>query len=160
MEFLLPYKNNCILDQQKEAENALAKRLREVNDEVKKSDARSGTVSKDLENTVQALRSEEAKSAELVNRIKSLEQRDKDVGSLSAQLQESANRVAEFQALHAQAKNQLKEAEEKHALKDKEIQVRGHFYYFCGWSAFLLGDPACLTARTNPRLTSYNAQAR
>ena len=115
---------------QKEAESVLSKRLGEVNEELHKSQARNTALQKDLNSTAQVLRAEEAKTAELNNRLKELAAADTSqagaLNSLTAQLQEATARVSELQKLSTDVENQLKESQVIQMQKDKEIQVGHH----------------------------------
>lgn len=105
----------------------MSKRLAEVNEELHKSQARNSTLQKDLNTTAQVLRTEEAKTAELTNRLKELDAADKNqadaMNSLTAKLQEATARISELQKMFTDVENQLKDSQVIQMQKDKEIQV-------------------------------------
>jgi len=117
----------CCFIGQKEADNALSKRLAEVNEELHKSQARNSALQKDLNTTAQVLRTEEAKTAELNNRLNELAAADTNqadaMNSLTAKLQEATARISELQKMFTDVENQLKDSQVIQMQKDKEIQV-------------------------------------
>lgn len=119
---------------QKEADNALSKRLAEVNEELHKSQARNTALQKDLSSTAQVLRAEEAKTAELNNRLKELAAADTNqadaMNSLTAKLQEATARISELQKMFTDVENQLKDSQVIQMQKDKEIQVCHGYGFF------------------------------
>lgn len=116
---------------QKEADNALSKRLAEVNEELHKSQARNNALQKDLNTTTQVLRTEEAKTAELNSRLKEQDANQADaMNSLTAKLQEATARISELQKMFSDVENQLKDSQVIQMQKDKEIQVcTGHGFF-------------------------------
>ncbi|CAH3147838.1 unnamed protein product [Porites lobata] len=108
----------------KEAENALSKRLSEVNEELNKSQARNSSLQQDLSGTKQLLKAEEAKSAELSERMKGLTATDSSLNSLTAKLQEATARVSELENTLNGFENQLKDSQEMQMQKDQEIQAK------------------------------------
>lgn len=105
----------------------VSKRLAEVNEELNKSQARNTTLQKDLSTTAEVLRAEEAKTADLNNRLKELAAADTNqadaLNSLSAKLQEATTRISELQKMSTDVENQLKDSQVMQMQKDKEIQV-------------------------------------
>ena len=105
----------------------MSKRLAEVNEELHKSQARNNALQKDLNTTAQVLRTEEAKTAELNNRLKELAAADTNqadaMNSLTAKLQEATARISELQKMFTDVENQLKDSQVIKMQKDKEIQV-------------------------------------
>ena len=102
----------------------MSKRLAEVNEELHKCQSRNSALQKDLNTTAQVLRTEEAKTAELNNRLK--EQDTNQAGamnSLTAQLQEATARISELQKMSTDVENQLKDSQVIQIQKNKEIQV-------------------------------------
>lgn len=107
----------------KEAENALSKRLSEVNEELNKCQARNSSLQQDLSGTKQLLQAEEAKSAELSERMKGLTATDSTLNSLTAKLQEATARVSELENTLNGFENQLKDSQEMQMQKDQKIQA-------------------------------------
>jgi len=122
----------------------LSKRLAEVNEELHKSQARNSTLQKDLNTTAQVLRTEEAKTAELTNRLKELDAADKNqadaMNSLTAKLQEATARISELQKMFTDVENQLKDSQVIQIQKDKDIQVCTVY-----WSGYLYTPHSCCT---------------
>ena len=98
-----------------------------MNEELNKSQARNATLQKDLDDTNQLLRAEEAKSSGLNDRVKGLTAVDSSqadaLNSLTAKLQETTARVSELEEILTGFENQLKASQEAQMQKGKEIQA-------------------------------------
>ena len=105
----------------------LSKRLAEVNEELNKTQARNVSLQKELDNTIQILRAEEAKLSGLNEQVKDLTAADSTqadtLNSLTAKLQEATARISELEKMLSGFENQLKASQEIQMQKDKEIQA-------------------------------------
>lgn len=95
-----------------------------MNEELNKSQARNSSLQQDLSGTKQLLQAEEAKLAELSERMKGLTATDSSLNSLTAKLQEATARVSELENTLNGFENQLKDSQEMQMQKDQEIQAR------------------------------------
>ena len=100
-----------------------------MNEELNKSQARNSSLQQDLSGTKQLLQAEEAKSAELSERMKGLTATDSSLNSLTAKLQEATARVSELENTLNGFENQLKDSQEMQMQKDQEIQARWSLPY-------------------------------
>ena len=99
-----------------------------MNEELNKSKAKNISQQKELNNTLQLLRSEEAKTQEMAKLVKGIEEADTNqadaLNSLTAKLQEATARISELEKMFTGVEQELQDSRGIQLQKDKEIQVR------------------------------------
>lgn len=109
----------CLFLQQ-EAEKVLSKRLSEVNEELKKAEAREAKLNKTIEEQEQKCKT----LTEQLGKTDTSKTGDADsMNTLTSKLTEATSRISELEKMFTSVETQLRESQEKQAAKDKEIKV-------------------------------------
>jgi len=98
----------------------LNKRLSEVNEELKKAEAREAKLTKTIEEQEQKCK---ALSDQLSKTETSKAGEADSMNALTSKLTEATSRISELEKMFTSVETQLRESQEKQAAKDKEIKV-------------------------------------
>lgn len=115
----------------------LSKRLGEVTEELKKTEAREAKLKITMEEQEKKYQS----LTDQLNQIESGKANETDsMNSLTSKLTEANNRVSELEKMFTSVETQLKESQETQSRKDKEIQVlnRNGWLTYITWSIVIL----------------------